>query len=166
MRRLANDIKRLRREARLVANSLEAYPLDAPWSVRGSCSSADDLRCGDRVEVCRLLEQPVEKEAAVGGGATVEAEGVLVEVEVELADADPAVVGSKQPALEQRGDAVDARHRHVGGVGTVGDVGRMVDEAGFGEAVVAVRVVAAPSPGAACAAATKRSRSYRARAHA
>jgi hypothetical protein len=45
-----------------------------------------------------LLEQSVEEEAGVGGGATVEAEGELVEVEVELADADPAVVGSKQPA--------------------------------------------------------------------
>jgi len=78
------------------------------------------------LELYGLLEESVEEEAAVTRAAAVEAEGELVEVVVELLRADGALVGAEQPALEQRGDAVDAWHGDVAGVAGRPDADRLV----------------------------------------
>jgi len=82
-----------------------------------------------------LLEEPVEEQAAVIGAAAVEAEGELVQVVVELLRADGALVGAEQPAFEQRGDAVHARHRDVGGVAGGVEAVAVVRVAGAGDAL-------------------------------
>jgi hypothetical protein len=48
-----------------------------------------------------LVQQPVEQQAPVVGGAAVEPEGELVEVVVEMLAADAMVQGSLDPACEQ-----------------------------------------------------------------
>jgi len=60
-----------------------------------------------------LREQPVEQEPAGLGRAAVEAEGELVKVVGQVLLADGTLMGAQAPALEQRGDAVDARERDV-----------------------------------------------------
>ncbi len=50
----------------------------------GSWAAADDRRERDVIDLDRLVEQPVEEEAALARVATVEAERELIEVEVEL----------------------------------------------------------------------------------
>ena len=64
----------------------------------------------------RLLEKPVEQQSATARAPSVEAEGELVEVGVEVLRADPALVGPEQPALEQPRDAVHARHQYMRGI--------------------------------------------------
>jgi hypothetical protein len=54
---------------------------------------------GRRVNVHRLLEQPVEEQAAVLRGAAVEAEGELVEVVVELLRPDGALMRAESQRL-------------------------------------------------------------------
>ena len=88
----------------------------------GLCASsrlsppAHDLRDRHVLDLDGLLQQPVEEHAAAVRVPAVEAKGELVEVEVELADADPAVVRAEEPALEQRGDAVNAGQVDVCGI--------------------------------------------------
>jgi hypothetical protein len=82
-------------------------PLALSWA------AADDRGERDVVDLHCLLEQAVEEEAALAGAAAIEAERVLVEVEVELAWSHCSLVRAEQPALEQRGDAVAARHDDV-----------------------------------------------------
>src|SRR5215813_11825133 len=60
-----------------------------------------DLAGGDG-----LLEKSEEEQATVPGTASVEAEGELVEVVVEVVDSHRALVGTQQPALKQRGDTM------------------------------------------------------------
>jgi len=55
-----------------------------------------------------LLQESVEVHAEGGGVASVEAEGVLVEVVGRVLDGD-VVQGPGDPAFEERGDEVDAR---------------------------------------------------------
>jgi hypothetical protein len=64
----------------------------------------------------RALKQSIEEQSAMARAAPVEAKRELVEVVVELVVADRALVRAEQPALDQRSDAVDVRHDHVGGV--------------------------------------------------
>jgi hypothetical protein len=94
------------------------------WSICMACSSR------------RWKRRP-----ALARAATVEAEGEFVEVEVELLRADRSLVGAEQPALEQRGNAVGARHHDVSGVAAGGDARRLMDEAGCGESAVAVPAI-------------------------
>src|SRR5712691_3512847 len=89
----------------------------------------------------RLLEKPVEEEAALARTAAVEAEGELVEVEVELVRPGGALVGAEQPALEQRRDPVDAGHRDVRRVTAGGDAGLMVEKSRIAESAIALPVV-------------------------
>jgi hypothetical protein len=65
-----------------------------------------ELPVGVRVGSDGLLEEPMEEQAAAAGGATVEPEGELVEVVVELVDRVPVMQGAGEPALEQRRDPV------------------------------------------------------------
>ena len=74
-----------------------------------------------------MLEQSVEEQAATPGAASVEAEREFVEVGVEVLGSNGALVGAKQPALEQARDAMDARHQ---------DVGRIVLAAHYGPLVL------------------------------
>jgi hypothetical protein len=73
----------------------------------------------------------------------VEAEHELVEVGVELFVVDAALVGSEQPALEQRGDAVAGGQLAVCGlaVARLVEADLLVPVAGGCEAVVAVPAV-------------------------
>src|SRR5262245_28497174 len=114
------------------------YPDGAP-----ACAwfAADDRGERDVIELHRLLEQPVEEQAALLRAAAVEPERELVEVVVELVWAGGALVGAEQPALEERRDAVGARHDDVGGVAAGGDARLFVDEAGGCESAVALPVV-------------------------
>src|SRR5919106_3088054 len=128
----------------LTSNELNAavgYPADAPCALRVSRATSDDRHERDRFELHRLREQSIEEQAAALGAAAVEAEGELVEVEVELAGADRALVGAEQPALQQRGHPVRARHDDVGGVAAGGNAGRVVREAGCREPVVTAPAV-------------------------
>ena len=63
-----------------------------------------------------LLEQAVEQQARSSSCATVEPEGELVEVAVEVLDADAVVQGPGHPTFEQRGNQVDAGQLDVGRV--------------------------------------------------
>ena len=65
----------------------------------------------------RLVQEPVEEQAAGARIASIEAEGELVEVVVELLGLHGALVGGEQPAFEQRGDAVDPRQQLRGVLG-------------------------------------------------
>src|SRR6266536_1374400 len=110
-------------------------PLVCSWAAAG------DRGDGDVVDLHGLLEQAVEEEAALARAAAVEAEREFVEVEVELLRADRSLVGAEQPALEQRGNAVRARHHDVGRVAAGGDARRLMDEAGCGESAVALPAI-------------------------
>src|SRR5215510_15382241 len=68
-----------------------------------------DLAGGDG-----LLEKSEEEQATMPGTASVEAEGELVEVVVEVVDSHRALVGTQQPALKQRGHTMDCGHRDMG----------------------------------------------------
>ena len=48
--------------------------------------------------------------------ASVEAEGELVEVRVEVLGSDRPLVGAEHPALEQARNTMDARHQDVSGI--------------------------------------------------
>src|SRR5271169_50999 len=76
---------------------------------------ADELLVGPRVNLDRLLEESVEEKPPVGGLPAVEAEGELVEVVGEVVMADAVVERPGEPALHERGDAVDSRHDDVSG---------------------------------------------------
>ena len=84
--------------------------------------------------VHHLLHQPEEELSPIVGGSSVEAEGELVEVVVEVVRADGALVGSKPPPLEKRGDTVDARHQHMGEFVAAADIRDLVPIAPVGQA--------------------------------
>ena len=79
---------------------------------------------------------------ATPGTASVEAERELVEVGVEVLGSDGALVGAKQPALEQARDAMDGRHHDVGGIVLAAHYGPLVLVAVLGH-----RPVGLPSVG-------------------
>src|SRR4030065_231432 len=60
----------------------------------------DKLRVGSRLEEYGLFHEPVEELPPVPGGATVEAECELVEVEIELLSRYRPLMGAQQPALQ------------------------------------------------------------------
>src|SRR6266511_6140020 len=132
---------------KVAAEIPEATGSGFPWTgVSGSChfvrrpglgAASDDCEAGCGVDPDGLLEQAVEEQAAAARAATVEAEDELVEVEVELPLAHSSLMGAEQPALEQRRDAVDARHQHVRWVGRRHRCSRDVDEARVAEPEVA-----------------------------
>jgi len=107
-----------------------------------SVTSGDDVVVGGGWGLHGLFEEAVEQQASRSGGTAVEPEGVLVEVGVEVLAADRALVGAEQPPLQQRGDAVYARHDHVRRVAGGADAGRFVVVAVLGD-----RPVAGPSVG-------------------
>ena len=61
---------------------------------------------GNGIDGHRLLRQAKEKLAAAFRSAPVEAEGELIQVCLRVRRLDAALVGSEQPALHERGDAV------------------------------------------------------------
>ncbi len=63
--------------------------------------STHEVSVGSGISVSRLLEKPVEEQPAGARGASVEAEGELVEVVVEVLGTDCALMGSQQPPLEE-----------------------------------------------------------------
>ena len=72
--------------------------------------SADEAAIGNRVNGGGLLHETVEELSSALGLPTVEPEREFVEVVIEMVVADGTLVGSQEPALEQRGNAVDPRH--------------------------------------------------------
>src|ERR1035437_10264876 len=66
----------------------------------------------NRLNLNGLLRQPVEQFAAWRRGATVEAEGELVEIIVQMLGRHCALVCFHQPAFQQSNDAMHAR-QHV-----------------------------------------------------
>jgi hypothetical protein len=77
----------------------------------------------------RALQEAVVEQAAVARVAAVESEGELVQVVVELGVADRALVGAKDPALDQRGDEMHVLQDHMGRVAADRHVGDDVAEA-------------------------------------
>ena len=57
---------------------------------------------GNRIDCDGLLEQPVEQLAPAARFAPVEAEDELVEIGIQMLQADRALVSRHEPALEQR----------------------------------------------------------------
>ena len=76
----------------------------------------DELAVGDRLGEDRLLQEAVEQQPAPARAAAVEAEGELIQICVEVFRAGAALVGAKQPALEQARDPVHAGHHHMRGI--------------------------------------------------
>ncbi len=88
-----------------------------------SCGRLPGSPCGRRIRTADeapvgrpgrgrgLLHESVEEQPTRGGCSSVEAEGVLVEVIVEVPVADRTLVGSEEPSLEQGGDAMHPRQR-------------------------------------------------------
>ena len=72
-------------------------------SPSGAPHTFDNVAVWDGVDSHCVLEQPVEQLPPVAGGAAIEAEGVFIEVVVEVFVADTPLVGPEQPALEQPG---------------------------------------------------------------
>ena len=107
----------------------------------GSSPAAGDRGDGDVIDLGRLLEQAVEEKPSLARAAPVEAEGELVEVEVELVRPGGALVGAEEPPLQQRRNAVDAGHRDVRRVAAGVETGRVVEIAVVAEPAVAVPVV-------------------------
>src|SRR4030066_2020227 len=60
----------------------------------------DKLRVGSRLEENSLFHEPVEELPPVPGGAAVETEWELVEVEIELIPRYRPLMGAQQPALQ------------------------------------------------------------------
>ena len=59
-----------------------------------------------------LFKKPVEQEAPGPRGPAMVAKGELVQVIAEVLAADAPVEGAQQPAFEQRGHEMHARHHH------------------------------------------------------
>jgi hypothetical protein len=102
----------------------------------------DKAAVGDRVAQDRLLEEPVEQQSAPARAPSVEAEGELVEVGVEVLGADLALVGTEQPALKQARDAVHARHQYMCGILVLAENGPLVLVAALGHGPVGLVPVA------------------------
>jgi len=89
-----------------------------------------------------LLEQAVEEQPSGTGAAPVEAEGIFVEVVVEMLAADRSLIGAVEPALEQGRDAVHAWQKDVGRVrrgGLVDDQMIVADSSQAGVAAPGIR---------------------------
>jgi hypothetical protein len=79
-------------------------PTRSGWERRSAAGEGrvdDEAAVGDRVGSNGLLQQAVEEQAATPRAASVEAEGELVEVGIEVLWLDAALVGTQQSALEQ-----------------------------------------------------------------
>ena len=74
------------------------------------CWFSDDGPIGHRLDSYGLLGEPVEKKSSCIGSPAVEPECKFVEVIVEMLVLDAALVRTKEPAFEQRGDFVHAWH--------------------------------------------------------
>ena len=67
----------------------------------------DEVLVGDWLHRNSLLHEPIEELAARARRAPVEAEGELVEVVVEVVEADGTVVRPEEPTLQQRRHLMD-----------------------------------------------------------
>ncbi len=74
---------------------------------------ADELAVGNRINCRGVLEEPVEQETTRSRTPSVETERVFIQVIVEMLPAHSPLVGSKQPALQQRSHPVDTWHQLV-----------------------------------------------------
>src|SRR5680860_185856 len=81
--------------------------------VGGLRPAADNLGPRNRFRGSGLFEQSVEEHPSGTGSASVEPEGELLEVRLEVIRADRPLMGPKKPALEQARDPMDARHRDM-----------------------------------------------------
>ena len=70
---------------------------------------ANQAGVGDRVDSDGLLDEAEKQLATVARGSTVEAEGELVQVVVQVRATDGALMGAEQPPLEQADHAMHAR---------------------------------------------------------
>jgi hypothetical protein len=71
------------------------------WLIfRGALAAADCVG-RDGAEIDGLLDQPQEQQAARRGFAAVEAESVLVQVIVDVRNADRSLVRAEQPSLQR-----------------------------------------------------------------
>jgi len=77
----------------------------------GLAGATDDLLVGEWVDSYSVLEQALEEQAAVTRTSTVEAEGELVQVVVDMVEARRALMSPEQPAFEQGDHQVDARQQ-------------------------------------------------------
>jgi len=64
-----------------------------------------------------LFEQAVAKQSARHGTAPVEAEGILVEVVVQVVVTDRALKRAQEPPLQERCDPMHAGHEYMRGAG-------------------------------------------------
>ena len=82
------------------------WALQAGRSDRHRLRIGHELPVGQRRCVGRVLEQPVEQQAAGAGVAAVESEAELLQIRLQMVDVDTALVGAQQPSLAQRCDSV------------------------------------------------------------
>ena len=90
------------------------------WTRLLAARVGQDRGVGPRRRLDRELEEPVEEQVAREGLPTVEPEPELVEVGGKVVGLDRAVVRPEEPALEERGDAMDARKGDATTSATVG----------------------------------------------
>lgn len=105
---------------------LNGYPLHSrsprywAWIAGGN-----DLMVGCRSYGNGLLGEAMEEQPAGRGTSAIETEGEFVEVVVEMLVLDAALMGSHQPSLEQRRNAMNAGHDHVGRIEPAADDGNL-----------------------------------------
>src|SRR2546422_3119773 len=82
---------------------IQLTPVTLQVGVTGlSPSASHDRLVRGRFHSYGLLQQPIEKLSPRAGFATVKAERKLIQIEVQVLQADRTLVGSDQPALQQR----------------------------------------------------------------
>ena len=73
-----------------------------------------------------MLQEAEEEQSAPTGVATIEAEGELIEIGIQMLRGHRSLVGSEQPAFEEGSHLVHPGHRNVGWISAFGDAGCVV----------------------------------------
>src|SRR3989304_621607 len=97
-----------------------------------------------RLDLHRLLDQPVEELASVSGGATVESKGVLVQVVVQVISRDRTLMCAEEPTLQERRHSVHTGEQRRGRPPAPADHPDLVLVPEFLEPLVSLPTVADP----------------------
>src|SRR5664279_1612124 len=89
-----------------------------------TASPGAERLCGRRNSDVML--EPAQGEAAPAGVATIEAEGEFIEIGIQMLRGHRSLVGSEEPAFEERSHLVHPGHGNVGWISAFGDAGWVV----------------------------------------
>ena len=83
-----------------------------------------------------MLQKSEKEQAPAAGMTAIEAEGKFVEVGVQMGRGDRSLMGTEQPAFEQRSNAMYSRHGDMCRIPGAGKVDGVVPVSMFGKVVV------------------------------